>query len=151
MGYKDKTIIHYGIPGMRWGIRRFQNRDGTLTAAGRARYNPDGKRKKAIDMDDEDLTKSNRRLQSEFQYNQLTGRHYKNRASGMDMTVKAGASATGSFLAVSGAMLLKDYLTGNKLNFGKAVTPGLIAAVGGAVGSVTTSFGGQVKKGGGDR
>lgn len=34
----SNEIYHYGIPGMKWGIRRFQNPDGTLTAAGRRRY-----------------------------------------------------------------------------------------------------------------
>lgn len=32
-------IVHSGIKGMRWGFRRYQNRDGTLTAAGKKRYN----------------------------------------------------------------------------------------------------------------
>lgn len=31
-------MYHHGIKGMHWGIRRFQNEDGTLTAAGRRRY-----------------------------------------------------------------------------------------------------------------
>lgn len=39
---KKKTsgdyIIHHGIKGQKWGVRRFQNADGTLTAAGRKRY-----------------------------------------------------------------------------------------------------------------
>ena len=30
-------LAHYGIKGMKWGIRRYQNADGTLTAAGKAR------------------------------------------------------------------------------------------------------------------
>ena len=31
-------IAHYGILGMKWGIRRFQNEDGSLTPAGKKRY-----------------------------------------------------------------------------------------------------------------
>ena len=31
-------LYHHGIKGMRWGVRRFQNEDGTLTAQGRQRY-----------------------------------------------------------------------------------------------------------------
>jgi len=35
----NKTyLVHSGIKGQRWGIRRYQNEDGTLTNAGRLRY-----------------------------------------------------------------------------------------------------------------
>lgn len=36
-------LSHYGIKGMKWGIRRYQNKDGSLTAAGKFRYGRLGK------------------------------------------------------------------------------------------------------------
>ena len=34
-------LKHYGIKGMKWGVRRFQNSDGSLTADGKKRYSGD--------------------------------------------------------------------------------------------------------------
>lgn len=34
-------LCHHGIKGMKWGVRRFQRKDGTLTNAGKKRYNDD--------------------------------------------------------------------------------------------------------------
>ena len=31
-------LYHHGIKGQKWGVRRFQNPDGSLTSAGRSRY-----------------------------------------------------------------------------------------------------------------
>lgn len=33
----NNELVHWGIKGMRWGVRRYQNKDGSLTEAGRKR------------------------------------------------------------------------------------------------------------------
>ena len=35
----DGELYHWGIKGMKWGVRRYQNKDGSLTAKGKKRYN----------------------------------------------------------------------------------------------------------------
>lgn len=43
----DDELRHWGIPGQRWGNRRFQNEDGSLTPEGKERYGVGEARSKA--------------------------------------------------------------------------------------------------------
>lgn len=65
-------LYHWGIKGMKWGVRRYQNADGTLTAAGRKRYNTEA------DKGDYDQTKSD-------------GTRFKNTKKGRQEVLKADA------------------------------------------------------------
>lgn len=76
-------LYHHGILGMKWGIRRFQNKDGSLTAAGKKRVqqdteeiNEDYKKahtsKNIKKMSNQELKDVNKRLQMENEYSKLT-------------------------------------------------------------------------------
>ena len=44
--YNHSTeLYHHGIKGQKWGIRRFQNKDGSLTKAGEKRYSEESDKK----------------------------------------------------------------------------------------------------------
>lgn len=59
-------LYHWGIMGMKWGHRRYQNPDGTLTPAGRKRY-----KKSAREMTDDELVSAIERLTKEKRYTDL--------------------------------------------------------------------------------
>ena len=88
----DGELYHWGIKGMKWGVRRYQNKDGSLTNAGKKRYDKleaemeklggkvggktsDGSGKttaKAVkDMSDEELNRAVQRARLESEYNRL--------------------------------------------------------------------------------
>lgn len=78
----DNELMHHGVPGMKWGVRRYQNKDGSLTYAGKKRalkmrdqYTQFSKDKKYRDKDG-NLTYSGRKknLKMQEQYSALTGK-----------------------------------------------------------------------------
>lgn len=77
------TLQHAGIKGMRWGVRRYQNKDGSLTPEGKKRYGVDddsdnhedykrARNKSVRKMTDAELRTALNRVQMEQQYAQLT-------------------------------------------------------------------------------
>lgn len=39
--WEDNYLAHYGVPKMKWGVRRYQNTDGSLTELGKKHYGKD--------------------------------------------------------------------------------------------------------------
>ena len=49
--YNTDVLYHHGIKGQKWGIRRYQNEDGTLTEAGKRRLGQISDNAKRVDFD----------------------------------------------------------------------------------------------------
>lgn len=90
------VLEHYGIRGMKWGIRRYQNKDGSLTPAGRQRYGVENKSSEASEvetlrrtktmseMSNTELQKVVKRMNLEQQYRDLTSKELASNKSKLD-------------------------------------------------------------------
>lgn len=76
---KTDELYHHGVLGMKWGVRRYQNKDGSLTARGKKRRQMSAdaaevskiKKKKVYEMSNEELRKVNNRRNLETNYSRL--------------------------------------------------------------------------------
>ena len=62
-------LMHHGIKGMKWGIRRYQNKDGSLTNAGKkhvSNYKTARSLNRKVDQEARKLINSDPRLKKDF-------------------------------------------------------------------------------------
>ena len=130
-------FYHHGIKGQKWGVRRYQKPDGSLTEKGKKRYtNPDGtlnekgkkkfgnsvtdvmRKKTAKDMTDEELDKALVRARKEAEYERLRPESVKEKKKSVlvNEIIKPAAINAGKNLASKLMGMAVDKLTGGKVD-----------------------------------
>lgn len=121
---KDE-LCHHGILGQKWGIRRFQNKDGSLTNAGKRRYEEysddykvsrDIKKKGVKSMSNSELRTLTERLQLEENYKRLNPN-----------VVKRGMAMVGTVAATLGSVLLLTNNSSKVIDLGKSACKTAVA------------------------
>lgn len=62
----NNELIHYGVLGMKWGIRRYQKPDGSLTGAGKSRYSKDSTQYKSTGVKSAIARRANEKIDKGF-------------------------------------------------------------------------------------
>ena len=104
--YSPYELYHHGILGQKWGIRRFQNSDGSLKAAGRKRYGVEDTRDSYNTDSKKSKSKSSKTSNSS---DEPQSKEYKKAKLARNLAIGAAAVAGTAVLAYGASQYIKNH------------------------------------------
>jgi hypothetical protein len=130
----ETWLAHHGIKGQRWGVRRFQNPDGTLTEAGKKKYGS---------QDNYDVEKLAKKRTKDLTNDEL--RKIAERRN-LEKAIKKGDAETNRMLIESGTKILTTAAIITAAGIGAKYTMKHLPEIAGYFAKQTTQAGANVAK-----
>lgn len=101
----SQELYHHGVVGMKWGVRRYQNKDGSLTNAGKKRYRSTNDVKS---MSDDELRSKINRMNLEKRYVDLSKNRNSRTSKFLNTSSKIASASSSAGKITNNSYQLKD-------------------------------------------